>query len=141
MTNLLNLRELRVWSVLTASAFCTGRDYGFMVEIGDYVRFKQRVSRVGHALHVGAVIFPNCCSAGTSVINRATLFIYWSTNRAQALIDAMESIEKDYESLRGALPKSEYQDLGDEDLSQLLRTFNDPALNKADGDNIFWHEL
>ena len=55
-------------------------------------------------------------------------------NRAQALIDAMESIEKDYESLRGALPKSEYQDLGDEDLGQLLRTFNDPALNKADGD-------
>lgn len=56
------------------------------------------------------------------------------SNRAQALIAAMESIEKDYESLRGALPKSEYQDLGDEDLGQLLRTFNDPALNKADGD-------
>jgi len=56
------------------------------------------------------------------------------SNRDEALIAAMESIEKDYESLRGALPKSEYQDLGDEDLGQLLRTFNDPALNKADGD-------
>ena len=56
------------------------------------------------------------------------------SNRAETLIKAMESIEKDYESLRGALPKSEYQDLGNEDLGQLLRTFNDPALNKADGD-------
>lgn len=55
-------------------------------------------------------------------------------NRAQAIIDAMESIEGDYESLAGALPKAEYQELGDDDLGQLLRTFNDPALQKADGD-------
>lgn len=46
----------------------------------------------------------------------------------------MESIETDYISLDGALPKSEYQELGDDDLGQLLRTFNDPALQKADGD-------
>lgn len=55
-------------------------------------------------------------------------------DRAGAIIAAMESIEADYESLDGALPKAEYQELGDDDLGQLLRTFNDPALEKADGD-------
>lgn len=55
-------------------------------------------------------------------------------DRAGALIAAMESIEADYGSLDGALPKSEYQELGDDDLGQLLRTFNDPALEKANGD-------
>lgn len=55
-------------------------------------------------------------------------------DRAGAIITAMESIETDYQSLDGALPKSEYQELGDDDLGQLLRTFNDPALQKADGD-------
>lgn len=55
-------------------------------------------------------------------------------DRAGAVIAAMESIETDYVSLDGALPKSEYQELGDDDLGQLLRTFNDPALQKADGD-------
>lgn len=55
-------------------------------------------------------------------------------DRAGAILAAMESIEADYQSLDGALPKSEYQELGDDDLGQLLRTFNDPALQKADGD-------
>jgi type I restriction enzyme M protein len=55
-------------------------------------------------------------------------------DRAGAIIAAMESIEADYQSLDGALPKSEYQELGDDDLGQLLRTFNDPALQNADGD-------
>jgi len=55
-------------------------------------------------------------------------------DRAGAIIAAMESIEADYDTLDGALPKSEYQELGDDDLGQLLRTFNDPALEKADGD-------
>jgi len=55
-------------------------------------------------------------------------------DRAGAIIAAMESIEADYESLDGALPKAEYQELGDDDLGQLLRTFSDPALDKADGD-------
>ncbi|WP_371157021.1 N-6 DNA methylase [Jannaschia sp. 2305UL9-9] len=55
-------------------------------------------------------------------------------DRAGAIIAAMESIEADYQSLDGALPKSEYQELGDDDLGQLLRTFNDPTLQKADGD-------
>ena len=55
-------------------------------------------------------------------------------DRAGAIIAAMESIEADYQSLDGALPKSEYQELSSDDLGQLLRTFNDPALVKADGD-------
>ena len=32
-----------------------------------------------------------------------------SDDRAKAIIEAMESIESDYESLRGVLPKNEYQ--------------------------------
>lgn len=31
-------------------------------------------------------------------------------DRAQAIIDAMESIEDDYETLKGVLPKGEYQE-------------------------------
>ena len=57
-----------------------------------------------------------------------------SVDRAQAIIDAMEGIEKDYETLRGALPKAEYQELDNDVLGQILRTFNDPALKRADGD-------
>ena len=55
-------------------------------------------------------------------------------DRAQVIIDAMERIEKDYETLRGALPKAEYQELDNDVLGQLLRTFNDAALRRADGD-------
>ena len=57
-----------------------------------------------------------------------------SADRAQAIIDAMERIEKDYGTLRGALPKAEYQELDNDVLGQILRTFNDPALRRADGD-------
>ncbi|MBX9895685.1 MAG: N-6 DNA methylase [Nitrosomonas sp.] len=55
-------------------------------------------------------------------------------DRAQAIIDAMEAIETDYETLKGVLPKSEYQELDNDVLGNLLRTFNDPALKKATGD-------
>jgi len=55
-------------------------------------------------------------------------------DRAQAIIDAMEAIEADYETLKGILPKSEYQELDNTVLGNLLRTFNDPALKKATGD-------
>lgn len=55
-------------------------------------------------------------------------------DRAQAVIDAMEAIEVDYETLKGILPKSEYQELDNDVLGNLLRTFNDPALKKATGD-------
>ena len=61
-----------------------------------------------------------------------------SADRAWAIIEAMEEIEKDYESLRGVLPKAEYQELDNNVLGQLLRTFNDPALKDTDGD-IFGH--
>ena len=57
-----------------------------------------------------------------------------AADRAQAIISAMEGIESDYESLRGALPKTEYQELDNDVLGQILRTFNDPALNHANGD-------
>ncbi len=46
----------------------------------------------------------------------------------------MESIEADYESLAGTLPKSEYTELDNDVLGSLLRVFNDPALQKANGD-------
>ena len=57
-----------------------------------------------------------------------------SADRAQALVHAMEGIESDYDTLRGALPKAEYQQLDNDVLGQILRTFNDPALNHANGD-------
>lgn len=57
-----------------------------------------------------------------------------SDDRAQAIIDAMDAIEGDYETLQGILPKSEYQELDNPVLGSLLRTFNDPALKSAEGD-------
>ena len=57
-----------------------------------------------------------------------------SVDRAKAIIDAMESIEKDYSSLAGTLPKTEYTELDNNVLGNLLRVFNDPALQKANGD-------
>jgi len=57
-----------------------------------------------------------------------------SSDRAKAIIEAMESIEADYESLRGVLPKSEYQELDNQVLGQLLRTLNPDELKKVSGD-------
>ncbi|MEX2500681.1 MAG: N-6 DNA methylase [Wenzhouxiangellaceae bacterium] len=57
-----------------------------------------------------------------------------SADRARAIIEAMESIEKDYESLRGTLPKGEYQELDNQVLGQLLRTLNPEELNQVSGD-------
>lgn len=57
-----------------------------------------------------------------------------NNDRAQAIIKAMEGIESDYESLSGALPKTEYQELDNDVLGRILRIFNDPALNHANGD-------
>ncbi len=57
-----------------------------------------------------------------------------SEDRAKAVIDAMESIESDYETLRGVLPKKEYRELDNEILGQLLRTLNPEELKKASGD-------
>ncbi|MBN1323343.1 MAG: N-6 DNA methylase [Methanotrichaceae archaeon] len=57
-----------------------------------------------------------------------------SEDRARAIIEAMESIEVDYENLRGVLPKSEYQELDNQVLAQLLRTLNPDELKKVSGD-------
>lgn len=57
-----------------------------------------------------------------------------SVDRAQALIAAMDSIEADYESLRGVLPKADYQELENSVLGQLLRTLNPEELKRASGD-------
>jgi type I restriction enzyme M protein len=54
-------------------------------------------------------------------------------DRAKAIIEAMESIEADYENLRGVLPKREYQELDNEVLGQLLRTLNPDELKKVSG--------
>ena len=55
-------------------------------------------------------------------------------DRARAIIAAMESIEADYESLRGVLPKGEYQVLDNDVLGQLLRTLNPDELQRVSGD-------
>jgi type I restriction enzyme M protein len=57
-----------------------------------------------------------------------------SDDRARAIIEAMESIEADYENLRGVLPKSEYQELDNQVLGQLLRTLNPEELKRVSGD-------
>ena len=55
-------------------------------------------------------------------------------DRAKAIIAAMDSIEEDYDSLRGALPKAEYQELDNDVLGQLLRTLNPDQLKQVSGD-------
>jgi type I restriction enzyme M protein len=55
-------------------------------------------------------------------------------DRAEAIINAMESIEKDYTGLAGQLPKEEYRDIPNDVLGLLLRTLNPDELIKADGD-------
>ena len=57
-----------------------------------------------------------------------------SADRAKAIIEAMESIEADYENLRGVLPKSEYQELDNAALGELLRTLNPEELKRVSGD-------
>jgi len=57
-----------------------------------------------------------------------------SEDRAKAIIGAMESIEKDYDNLRGVLPKGDYQELDNDVLGQLLRTLNPDELKRVSGD-------
>ncbi len=57
-----------------------------------------------------------------------------ATDRAKAIIVAMESIEADYEGLRGVLPKNEYQELNNDVLGRLLRTLNPDELKRVSGD-------
>ena len=58
-------------------------------------------------------------------------------DKSQAIINAMQAIEEDYESLRGILPK-DYHTLSSDLLGNVLRVFNDPELEKAGGD-VFGH--
>lgn len=53
-----------------------------------------------------------------------------SEDRAKAIIEAIESIKGDYDNLRGVLPKSEYQELDNDVLGQLLRTLNPDEMAK-----------
>lgn len=55
-------------------------------------------------------------------------------DRVKAVITAMESIEDDYDTLRGVLPQSDYQELDNEVLGQLLRTLNPEELKRVSGD-------
>jgi type I restriction enzyme M protein len=55
-------------------------------------------------------------------------------DRAKAIINAMEAVEDDYPALKGVLPKTEYQSLENDVLGNVLRIFNDPALQNAKGD-------
>lgn len=55
-------------------------------------------------------------------------------DRASAIIGAMESIEKDCESLKDKLPKSEYRELSNDVLGHLLRKLNPEELNRVSGD-------
>jgi len=57
-----------------------------------------------------------------------------SEDRAKAIVDAMDSIEKDYQNLQGVLPKNEYQELDNNVIGQLLRTLNPDELKKVSGD-------
>ncbi len=57
-----------------------------------------------------------------------------SEDRAKAIIEAMESIEADYDNLGGVLPKGEYQELDNQVLGQLLRTLNPDELKRVSGD-------
>lgn len=53
-----------------------------------------------------------------------------SEDRARAINEAMGSIEGDYDNLRGVLPKSEYQELDNDVLGQLLCTLNPDEMAK-----------
>lgn len=55
-------------------------------------------------------------------------------NRAEAIFQAMDSIEQNYESLKGILPKAEYQNLDNDVLGQLLRQLNPEELKQVTGD-------
>lgn len=55
-------------------------------------------------------------------------------NRAQKIIDAMESIEADYETLRGVLPKEEYREIDNATLGELLVKLDPEELKHMSGD-------
>ncbi|MDQ0257091.1 type I restriction enzyme M protein [Evansella vedderi] len=54
-------------------------------------------------------------------------------DRGQAIIEAMDAIEEDYDDLKGVLPK-DYHIFENDLLTRLLKVFNDEALNEVNGD-------
>jgi type I restriction enzyme M protein len=52
----------------------------------------------------------------------------------EIIIAAMESIEKDYDNLKGVLPKQEYQSIPPDLLGDLVRTLNPDELKHVSGD-------
>ncbi len=57
-----------------------------------------------------------------------------SAKRDRAIQHAMDTIEEDYDGLKGVLPRGEYSDLDNDVLGQLLRTLNPEELKQASGD-------
>src|SRR5450759_1061445 len=57
-----------------------------------------------------------------------------SAKRDRAIQHAMDTIEEDYDGLKGVLPKGEYSELDNDVLGQLLRTLNPEELKQASGD-------
>lgn len=55
-------------------------------------------------------------------------------DRQQAIIDAMESIEADYETLKGVLPKEEYREINNDVLGTLLVKLDPEELKHISGD-------
>ena len=55
-------------------------------------------------------------------------------DRDEAVVQAMESIETDYPTLKNVLPKTEYRELDNEVLGTLINTFDDSALKSTSGD-------
>ena len=55
-------------------------------------------------------------------------------NRAQAIVEAMESIEEDYETLRGVLPKNDYRSISADVLGKLLAKLDPEELKHMSGD-------
>ena len=55
-------------------------------------------------------------------------------DRAKAIVEAMDSIESNYGSLRGVLPKNEYQRLDNDTLGDILRLLNPDELKQVSGD-------
>ena len=72
-------------------------------------------------------------------LNREAQFDYLvalpdGADRAKAIMEAMDSIESNYKSLRGVLPKNEYQKLGNATLGDILRLLNPDELKQVSGD-------
>jgi len=144
--------EKRLWNAadtLRANSNYASNEY-FLPVMGlvflrhAYSRYLSVMSRIEHTLPTRggkrrALTKQDFSKQGAIFLRPEAQFDYLvslpdSADRARAIIEAMDSIEKDYENLRGILPKSEYQELANDVLGQLLRTLNPDELKKVSGD-------